>query len=127
MGARNIFVLGYSKLIIRLIKGNYSAKNPRLREYRNVSLDLLKTFEKYELTFIPRAQNSLANELPFPASTCQIPHANEQFTVKFKSRPIVPDNIDYWKVFEGDKHIEDFSKLKNEFEIPKSSLDHEEY
>ena len=44
--AQKISVLGDSELIIRQIKGEYSAKNPRLREYRNAALDLLKTFEK---------------------------------------------------------------------------------
>ena len=56
LGVKKILVQGDSELFIRQIKGEYSTKNPRLREYRNVSLDLLKTFEKYELTFMPRAQ-----------------------------------------------------------------------
>ena len=100
-------------MIIRQIKGEYSAKNPRQREYRNVALDLLKTFDKYELTFIPRAQKNLANELAFATNTCQICHCNEKYPAKVKNRLTVPDNIDYWKVFEGDKHIEDFFQSKN--------------
>ena len=59
--AKKISVQGDLELIIRQIKGEYSAKNPRLREYRNAALELLKTFEKYELTSIPRAQNKIAN------------------------------------------------------------------
>ena len=59
-------------------------------------LDLLKTFEKYELMFIPRAQNHLENELAFAASNCQIPQIDEQFIVKVKNRPEVPDNEDHW-------------------------------
>ena len=57
--AQRISILGDSELIIRQIKGEYSARNPRLREYWNDALDLLKTFEKYELIFIPRALNHL--------------------------------------------------------------------
>ena len=64
LGAKKISVQGDSKLIIRQIRGEYSAKNPRLREY---TLDLLIFFGKYELIFIPRAQNHLANELAFAA------------------------------------------------------------
>ena len=37
LGAKKVSVQGDSELIIRQIKGEYSAKNPRLREYRNVS------------------------------------------------------------------------------------------
>ena len=109
------------------MKGEYSTKNPRLREYRNAALDLLKTFKKYELTFIHRAQNRLANDVSFAASNCQIPHVNEQFIVKVKNRPIVLGNVDYWQVFEGDKKIDDFLQSKNEFEIPETRLGHEEY
>ena len=94
IGAKRISVQGDFELIIRKINGKYSTKNPRLREYINFSLDLLKKFEKYELTSVPRTQNSLANELAFVASTCQLPHANEQYMVKVKKKPIVPDNID---------------------------------
>ena len=54
--AQRISILGDSELIIRQIKGGYSTINPRLREYRNAALDLLKTFEKYELIFIPRTR-----------------------------------------------------------------------
>ena len=60
--ASKILVQGNSEVIINKIKGEYLAKNLKLREYRNSSLDLLKTFEKYELNFIPRTQNCLANE-----------------------------------------------------------------
>ena len=93
--AQKILVLGDSELIIRQIKGEYSTKNPKLREYRNAALDLLKTFEKYELIFIPRAQNHLENELAFNDSNCQIPQINEQLNFKVKTRPAVPDNEDY--------------------------------
>ena len=97
-----------------------------MREYRNAALDLLKTFEKYELAYIPRAQNSLANELTFAASNCQIPLASEQYIVKIKHRPTVPDNIDYWQVFEGDEQIDDFLQSRNQFTLTKPSLGHKE-
>ena len=124
-GAKKMSVQGDSELIIRQIKGEYSAKNPRLREYRNAALELLKTFEKYELNFIPRAQNNLANELAFAANNFQIPHINEQFTVKVKNRPTVLDNENYWQVFECDKHIDDFIQSKNDFAVPTPSPCHE--
>lgn len=45
LGARRISVLGNSKLIIKQIKGQYSAKHPRLREYMIAMIYFLKTFE----------------------------------------------------------------------------------
>ena len=70
LGAKRISVHGDSKLVIRKIKGEYSAKHPRLRAYRNIALDLLKSFKEYDLAFIPRNQNILSNGLAFAASTC---------------------------------------------------------
>ena len=93
--AQKVTILGDSELIIKQIKGEYSARNPRLREYWNAALDLLKTFEKYKLVFIPRVFNHLANELAFNASNCQIPKINEQLTVKVKHRLAVPNNEDH--------------------------------
>ena len=42
VGAKRIYVQGEFELIIKQIKGQYSAKHRRLREYRNVVIDFLK-------------------------------------------------------------------------------------
>ena len=124
--AQKVTILGDSELIIKQIKGEYSTRNLRLREYQNATLDLLKTFEKYELVFIPRSFNHLANELSFNASNCQIPKINEQLSVKVKHRPTMPDNVDHWQVFDSDQHIEYFLKSENDFTIPTSESSHNE-
>jgi ribonuclease HI len=63
VGAKTIMVRGDSKLVIKQIKGEYSAKNPRLRAYRNVILDFLERFTEIDLLVMPRGQNILANRL----------------------------------------------------------------
>lgn len=103
LGARRIAVNGDSELIIRQINGDYTAKYPRLRTYRDYSMDLLKSFEEYELFFFPRDQNILANDLAYASSSCQRPYEDKQFIVQVKYRPVVPDNEKCWQVFEGDK------------------------
>ena len=65
LGARRIKVHGDSELIIRQVNGEYSAKHPRLRVYRNDFMELLKTFDEFQLIFVPRNQNILANGLAF--------------------------------------------------------------
>ena len=115
LGAKKVSTQGDSELVIRQIKGEYSEKNPRLREYRNAALDILKTFKKYELTYIPRVQNSLANELAFTTSNGQITCLNEQYIIQVKHRPTVPDNIDHWQIFKDDDQIDDFLQSRNEF------------
>jgi hypothetical protein len=44
LGARRIVVHGDSELVINQVKGIYQSKHPRLREYRNIVLDLLEEF-----------------------------------------------------------------------------------
>ena len=70
LGARRIFVQGDSELVIKQVKGLYSAKQPRLRAYRYVVLDFFRTFEEYDVAAIPRNQNFLANDLAILARTC---------------------------------------------------------
>ena len=41
---------------------------------------------------------------------------DRKYKVEVKYRPVVPDNIKYWQVFEDDKQIESFLKMENEFE-----------
>jgi hypothetical protein len=49
VGAKQIMVRGDSELIIKQIKGEYAAKHPRLKDYRNVVLDSLKCFTEVDL------------------------------------------------------------------------------
>ena len=103
LGSKRITVNGDLELFIRNINGECVTKNPRLKAYIDDAIDLLKTFKEYEITFVPRNQNILANGLTFVASTCQKPYQNKQYIVQVKYRPRVLDNIKYWQFFEGDK------------------------
>ena len=108
LGAKRIKVHGDSELIIKQVNGEYSDKHPRLRAYKNDFMDLLKTFDEFQLIFVPRNQNILANGLAFAARTCLTPYETKQCTTQIKFRPDIPDNEKYWQVFHGDKQIEDF-------------------
>lgn len=120
LGAHRIAVHGDSKLIINQMNSEYIAKHPRLRAYRNYAMDLLKTFVEYELVFVPRSQNVIANGLACIASSYHKPPSDKQIIIQTKYRPAVPDNEKYWQVFEGDKKIEDFLTDRNEFELSDS-------
>ena len=54
LGARRVTVLGDSELVVKQVNGEYAAKHPRLRAYRNNAMDILKTFVEYELVFVDR-------------------------------------------------------------------------
>jgi ribonuclease HI len=54
VGAKQIMVRGDSELIIKQIKGEYVAKHPRLRDYRNVVLYALRCFTEVDLEIMSR-------------------------------------------------------------------------
>jgi hypothetical protein len=75
--AKRISIRGDSELIIKQIKGEYFAKHPRLRAYKNVVLDFLQWFIEYDLQVILRGQNILVDGLATSTATCKIPfHPN---------------------------------------------------
>jgi hypothetical protein len=127
VGAKQIMVRGDSELIIKQIKGEYVAKHPRLRAYRNVVLDALRCFTEVDLQGMLRGQNILADGLATSVATCKIPFRSTRlYTIEVKCRPTVPDNIRYWQVFGNDDQIDDFLQCKNDFECTNIDLDNED-
>jgi hypothetical protein len=100
VGAKQNIVRGEFELIIKKKKGDYVAKHPILRAYRNVSLDSFKCFTKVDLQVMPRGQNIIVDGLATSTATCKIPFCpTRQYIVEVNCRPIVPDNIRCWQVF----------------------------
>ena len=85
VGAKQIMVRSDSEFIIKQIKGEYVAKHPRLRAYRNVVLDALQCFTKIDLQVTPRGQNILVDGLATSTTTYKIPfHTTHKYTVEVK-------------------------------------------
>jgi ribonuclease HI len=96
VGAKQIMVRGDFELIIKQVKGEYAAKHPCIRAYRNAVLDALRCFTEVDLQVMPRGQNILADGLATLAATCKIPFCSTHpYTVEVKCRPTVPNNIRY--------------------------------
>ena len=96
LNAKRISVYGDSELIIKQVKGEYQAKHPRLRAYRNAVLDILRAFSEYTLTAVPRMQKIIADSLATTASNLKIPlNSSNKFEIYIKHRPVVPDNLRY--------------------------------
>ena len=109
-----VYIYGDSELVLRQVMGTYQAKHPKLRDYRNLVLNILECFEEYQIFVIPRSQNVVADTFAVATSTFKVSlHPHDQYTVKMKHRPTIPDNIKYWKVFEDDDHIERFLTLSD--------------
>jgi hypothetical protein len=73
-------------------------------------------FSAFNISFIPREENTLANSLVVLASLFRIPLPPKiKYDVEIRYRPYVPDNIKHWKVFEDDIEIKKFLQYVDEF------------
>jgi len=125
LNAKRISIYGDSELVIKQVKGEYQAKHPRMRAYRNAVLDILRLFPDYTLTCVPRAQNFIADSLATTESNLKIlMNSNNKFEIHVKHLLVVPDNLRYWQVFQDDEEIKEF--LQNEGKYKDTSIDGEQ-
>ena len=84
----------------------------------------------FELSYIPRALNHLADSLAVSASLFVSPLPPKlSYDVQVKYRHSLPDNVKFWKVFENDDELSKFLHLVDEFcdiHIDKENLNMEE-
>jgi len=90
LGAKRIVVHRDSKLIINQIKGIYQAKQPRLRDYRNLVLEILEKFEECDLSANPREKNHIDDALATSAIVVRVPiFLEKSYKVEVKYKPAV--------------------------------------
>jgi hypothetical protein len=78
---------------------------------------LIDNFEVFNITVVPRMQNTLANSLATAASILSPLEYYEAsiFTVEILYKSSVPNNISNCKFFEGDEQIVDFLNNQENF------------
>jgi hypothetical protein len=70
----------------------------------------------FNISFIPREENTAANSLAVSASLLEVPLLPMmKINVEIRYRPSVPDNVKHWKVFEDDLEIKKFLQSVDEF------------
>ena len=110
--AQKINIQGDLELVIKQVQGSYQAKHPRLKSYINLVLDLMEGFKECQYTLIPISENSKVDTLEVVVGVLQTPeHPKEHFQIEVRYRPSIPDNVDYWQVFENDEHINRFLQM----------------
>jgi ribonuclease HI len=119
MGIQEVAVFEDAELVVQQIRNAYQAKHPRLKNYRNEVWDLIDNFfSAFNISFIPRENNVVADSLVVSASQFKIPQTPmAKYDVEIKYRPSVPDNVKHWKVFEDDLEIERFLQSVDEFYV----------
>jgi ribonuclease HI len=132
MGIQEIAVFGDAELVVQQVRSAYQAKHPRLRSYRNEVWDLIDSFfSAFNISFIPREENTVADSLASSASIFKVPLPPKlRYDVEVKYRPSIPDNVKHWKVFEDDLEIKRFLETIEEFSemhIDQDSISEEEF
>ena len=90
-------IQGDSYLIIKQVQGEYQTKNPILRLYRDLVLELVKGFKECKFSAIPRKENAKADSLAVSASLFQIlQNPKEKYQIEVRHKPSIPDNVDHW-------------------------------
>ena len=127
MGVKSISAFGYLELIIKQIKDHCQTKHPRPRAYRNEVWDLIENFfEAFNIQFVPRNENILADSLVVVVSTFKSPiNSRLRYEVEMRHKPSVPDNVKNWQVFEDDQQIKEFFTMVEEFESTEIDQDGE--
>jgi ribonuclease HI len=63
LGASEIDIIGDSELIAKQVKGIYKVKHPAMRPLHIEALAALRSFERWSIRTVPRAQNAQADAL----------------------------------------------------------------
>jgi ribonuclease HI len=95
MNIKSFHVRGDLDMIVSQINRNFSTKNPRLKQYRDVVWDSMKTFDDFSIEAIPREENHLENNLAVSTSTLQ--HFKEigLYKVELNFKPSIPNNLEH--------------------------------
>jgi ribonuclease HI len=128
MNIEELVVFGDVELIVHQVKNMYQAKHPRLRTYRNEVWDLIDNFfSAFNISFVPREENTMADSLVVSTSNFKIPLPPKlKYDVEVKYRPSIPDNVKHWKVFEDDLEIKRFLETMEEFSSLHIDQDHDD-
>ena len=88
-----------------------------MRAYRNEVWDMVENFfSTFNIQFMPREQNRIADSLAVAASTFRPPqNPLLRYEVEVRYRPFIPNNIKHWQVFVDDEQMKRFLETVGEF------------
>jgi hypothetical protein len=83
-------------------------------------------FFDFNISFIPREENTMVDSLAVSTSNFRIPIPPKiKYDVEVKYMPSIPYNVKYWKVFEYDLELKNFLKTIDEFYALHIHQDHD--
>jgi len=69
MAVTMVSVYTDSELVAKQVLGSYRVKNDRLKKYLQEAKDLINEFNRFEIKYIPREKNKLADKLAKSAAS----------------------------------------------------------
>ncbi|KAI3465839.1 hypothetical protein Pfo_022502 [Paulownia fortunei] len=114
VGARKLAIYSDSQLVVNQVRGEYEAKDEKMIKYLSLTHDMLAKLEEYEIKRIPRADNTIADQLAKLASSmASINTRKITFLSSNKEEPSWKDNIiQYLTTGELPNNPVDARKLK---------------
>ena len=109
MNIKKLHVKGDFELIVSQVNKNFTAKKPRLKQYRVVVWDAINKFDNFSIEAIPREENHMADNLALSASNLQL------------SRTLDPHYLTTWNIGKFLKTTFNFSAF---YRMRESSLKH---
>ena len=88
----------------------------RLKAYRDEVLSIIPSFSEFKIAHVPRLMNEMADSLAVSACNFIPPLPPKlSYEIQVKYRPSLPDNVEFWKVFEDDAELTRFLNVIDEF------------
>lgn len=107
-GINKLHVIRDSELVTSQVRETYASKIKRLKQYRNVVWDKIELFDAFGIYWMERSHNKMDDLLVNVAikqNECIIARISQ---IEVQNQPSILDNIEHWKVFEGDRNILNF-------------------
>jgi hypothetical protein len=92
--------------------------SPHLKNYQTEVWSLIHKFLSFNINSIPRSSNSEADLLANVASKLLSVEglSPNAFLVELLFRPLIPDNITNWQLFDDDQQIINFLHMEDTFQ-----------
>jgi hypothetical protein len=118
MDVKNLIAFGDSEIGFRQVRNSIHYLSPHLRSYQNEVWSLIQFFLAFNINSIPRLSNSeddlLANVTSklFPTEGLSM----NAFSIELLFRPLIPNNITSWRVFDDNKKIINLLHMEDTFQ-----------
>jgi hypothetical protein len=96
MGAKQLIVHSDSQLVVGQVRGEYEAREERMKKYLNLIQKILETLEKVDFRHIPREENADADHLTRLASSGE----EGERIIEVQGRPSI-ETVEVSPIFNG--------------------------